>query len=105
MEKHHSCLNTRAVIEYFQENFPEEIGRLLEGLEPEIQALPDPVGFLMETTTGSPAMLSFACLKTPRKLPGMITLSTKWAQNLQPEKNSAISSAFCCLPIETPAAA
>ena len=49
MEKHHSCLNTRAVIEYFQENFPEEIGRLLEGLGPEIQALPDPVGFLTET--------------------------------------------------------
>ena len=49
MEKHHSCLNTRAVIEYFQENFPEEIGRLLEGLGPEIQALPDPVAFLTET--------------------------------------------------------
>ena len=49
MEKHHSCLNTLAVIAYFQENFPEEIGALLEGLGPEIQALPDPVAFLSET--------------------------------------------------------
>ncbi|MFW6123240.1 MAG: PAS domain-containing sensor histidine kinase, partial [Thermodesulfobacteriota bacterium] len=48
MEKHHSCLNTRAIIEYFQENAPEEMKRLLSGLGPEIDHLPDPVEFLME---------------------------------------------------------
>ena len=49
MEKHHSCLNTRAVIDYFQENFSEETGRLIAGLGPEIEALPDPLAFLTET--------------------------------------------------------
>ncbi len=49
MEKHHSCLNTRAVIDYFQENFPTETGRLIANLGPEIQALPDPIAFLTET--------------------------------------------------------
>lgn len=48
MEKHHSCLNTRAIIEYFQENAPQELGRLLAGLGPEIDHLPDPLEFLME---------------------------------------------------------
>ncbi len=48
MEKHHSCLNTRAIIEYFQENFPTEVHRLLERLGPEIAVLPNPHEFLME---------------------------------------------------------
>lgn len=48
MEKHHSCLNTRAVIEYFQEKFPEDMDQLVQGLGPEVDDLPDPLGFLME---------------------------------------------------------
>ncbi len=48
MQKHHSCLNTRAIIEYFQENFPEDLPRLLEGLGPEIDSLANPLEFLME---------------------------------------------------------
>jgi len=48
MEKHHSCLNTRAIIEYFQENFPEEVQGLFEGLGPEIEGLANPQEFLME---------------------------------------------------------
>jgi PAS domain S-box-containing protein len=48
MEKHHSCVNTRAVIEYFQENMPGEVPRLFAGLGPEIEALADPQEFLME---------------------------------------------------------
>ena len=48
MEKHHSCLNTRAIIEYFDEHLPGELPALLEGLGPEIAALPDPREFLME---------------------------------------------------------
>ncbi|MEJ2070700.1 MAG: PAS domain S-box protein, partial [Syntrophobacterales bacterium] len=48
MEKHHSCLNTRAIIEYFQEQAPQELDRLLSGLGPEIDHLHDPREFLME---------------------------------------------------------
>lgn len=48
MEKHHSCVNTRAIIEYFQEKAPQEINRLFIGLRPEIDKLPDPQEFLME---------------------------------------------------------
>ncbi len=36
------------MIEYFQEIYPEAVPRLLEGLGPEIAALPDPLGFLTE---------------------------------------------------------
>jgi PAS domain S-box-containing protein len=48
MEKHHSCLNTRAIIEYFQENLPDEVYRLFTGLGPEIENLTNPQEFLME---------------------------------------------------------
>jgi len=48
MEKHHSCLNTRAIIEYFQENRPNEVDRLMAGLGPEIEGLSNPQEFLME---------------------------------------------------------
>ena len=48
MEKHHRCLNTRAIIEYFQENMPDEVHRLFTGLGPEIEDLANPHEFLME---------------------------------------------------------
>ncbi len=48
MEKHHSCLNTRAIIEYFQEKAPQDLPRLFAGLGPEIEQLADPLEFLME---------------------------------------------------------
>ncbi len=48
MDKHHSCLNTRAIIEYFEAQSPEAVPALLAGLGPEITALPDPLAFLME---------------------------------------------------------
>ncbi|MGQ9688306.1 MAG: PAS domain-containing sensor histidine kinase, partial [Desulfobaccales bacterium] len=48
MEKHHSCLNTRAIIEYFQEKAPQEVPRLISGLGPEIEHLDEPLDFLME---------------------------------------------------------
>jgi PAS domain S-box-containing protein len=48
MEKHHSCLNTRAIIEYFQENMPKEVYRLFDELGPEIEGLANPQEFLME---------------------------------------------------------
>ena len=48
MEKHHSCLNTRAIIEYFQEKAPQELPRLFAGLGPEIEQLANPLEFLIE---------------------------------------------------------
>lgn len=48
MEKHHSCLNTRAIIEYFQENLPTEVHSLFVGLGPEIEGLANPQEFLTE---------------------------------------------------------
>jgi PAS domain S-box-containing protein len=48
MEKHHSCLNTRAIIEFFQEKMPGEVHRLFTGLGPEIDGLANPQEFLME---------------------------------------------------------
>lgn len=48
MDKHHSCLNTRAVIEYFQENSPEVLPALISDLGQEVEALPDPLAFLLE---------------------------------------------------------
>ena len=48
MDKHHSCINTRAIIEYFQENLPAELPKLFHGLGPEIEGLPIPQEFLME---------------------------------------------------------
>jgi PAS domain S-box-containing protein len=48
MQKHHSCLNTRAIIEYFQENLPEAVPQLFVGLGPEIEELANPQEFLME---------------------------------------------------------
>ena len=48
MEKHHSCLNTRAIIEFFQEKMPGEVHRLFTGLGPEIEGLANPQEFLME---------------------------------------------------------
>lgn len=49
MEKHHSCINTRAIIEYFQEKEPRALSRLCSRLGPEIDQLPDPLEFLMES--------------------------------------------------------
>jgi PAS domain S-box-containing protein len=48
MEKHHSCLNTRAIIEFFQDKMPGEVHRLFKGLGPEIEGLGNPQEFLME---------------------------------------------------------
>ena len=48
MEKHHSCLNTRTIIEFFQEKKPGEVHRLFTGLGPEIEGLANPQEFLME---------------------------------------------------------
>jgi PAS domain S-box-containing protein len=48
MEKHHSCINTRAIIEYFQERAPDAVPRLISGLGADIDDLDRPLEFLME---------------------------------------------------------
>jgi len=48
MEKHHSCLNTRAIIEYFLESMPAGVPQLLEGLGPEVEGVPNAQEFLTE---------------------------------------------------------
>ncbi|MEJ5328778.1 MAG: PAS domain S-box protein [Desulfobaccales bacterium] len=48
MDKHHSCLNTRAIIEFFQEHLPDRVSEVISGLGPEIDRLPQPLDFLME---------------------------------------------------------
>ncbi len=38
MDKHHSCLNTRAIIEYFEAQSPEALAKQLASLKQEHQA-------------------------------------------------------------------
>ncbi|AEB09782.1 hybrid sensor histidine kinase/response regulator [Desulfobacca acetoxidans] len=48
MEKHHGCLNTKVIIDYFQEHFPALTPTLLQDLHPEIEVLPNPQEFLTD---------------------------------------------------------
>ncbi|MGQ9921627.1 MAG: ATP-binding protein [Desulfobacca sp.] len=70
MDKHHSCLNTRAVIEYFQENFPEELSRLVQGLGPEVESLPDPLAFLTEPNNWVSSEVVIRLFDNAKKLSG-----------------------------------
>ncbi len=70
MDKHHSCLNTRAVIEYFQEHFPAEVERLVQGLGPEVDALPDPLSFLMEPNNWVSSEVIIRIFENAKKLAG-----------------------------------
>ncbi|MBM4284290.1 MAG: PAS domain S-box protein [Deltaproteobacteria bacterium] len=68
MEKHHSCLNTRAIIEYFQEHFPEEVSGLFRELDPEIDQLPDPQEFLMEINNWVSSRVVIKMFQNARRL-------------------------------------
>jgi PAS domain S-box-containing protein len=48
MEKHHSCLNTRAIIQYFNLHHPDAVSKLLANMPEDITGLADPVTFLVE---------------------------------------------------------
>ena len=48
MEKETSCINCRAILDYVQEREPGSLGRLLAGLDPEIDGLADPQVFLRD---------------------------------------------------------
>ncbi len=70
MEKHHSCLNTRAIIEYFQEHAPQDLHRLFSGLGAEIEQLPDPLEFLMEINNWVSSDVVIKMFKNSREITG-----------------------------------
>ena len=70
MEKHHSCLNTRAIIEYFEAQSPEAIPTLLAGLGPEIAALPDPREFLLEANNWVSSEVVIQMFRNARRITG-----------------------------------
>ena len=70
MDKHHSCLNTRAIIEYFEAQSPEAVPPLLGGLGPEIAALPDPREFLLETNNWVSSEVMIQMFHNARRLTG-----------------------------------
>ncbi len=48
MEKIHSCVITRAVIDYVRAQRPEELDNLVREIHPELDILPDPKAYLMD---------------------------------------------------------
>jgi signal transduction histidine kinase len=48
MEKEVSCINARAIVDYVKKYNNGDISALVSGLHPEIDSLPDPVGFLRD---------------------------------------------------------
>jgi two-component system, cell cycle sensor histidine kinase and response regulator CckA len=70
MEKHHSCLNTRAIIEYFEDYIPDGLPRLLTGLGPDVAALPDPREFLMEINNWVSSDVVIAMFHNAREITG-----------------------------------
>ncbi len=49
MEKIHSCLITRAVLDYVNLRSPERLDSVIQNLHPELDVLPDPKAYLMDT--------------------------------------------------------
>ena len=70
MEKHHSCINTRAIIEYFEAQSPEAIPALLAGLGPEIAALPDLREFLLEANNWVSSEVVIQMFRNARRISG-----------------------------------
>ncbi len=70
MEKHHNCLITKAIIEYFQVHAPDNVPALLEGLGPEINGLPAPLDFLVETNNWVSSSVVIRMFETARRLSG-----------------------------------
>lgn len=70
MEKHHSCINTRAIIEYFQGQSPEAVPTFLAGLGPEIAALPAPREFLLEANNWVSSEVVIQMFHNARRITG-----------------------------------
>ncbi len=49
MEKIHSCVITRAILDYVRSRYPSSVDDLVEKLHPELDILPDPVAYLMDS--------------------------------------------------------
>ena len=48
MERHNSCINTKAVIDYVEERDPSLLGALLTDLDPELNGIPNLKEFLSD---------------------------------------------------------
>jgi two-component system, cell cycle sensor histidine kinase and response regulator CckA len=70
VDKHHSCLNTRAIIEYFEAQSPDAVPTLLDGLGPEIAALPDPWEFLLEANNWVSSEAVIQMFRNARRISG-----------------------------------
>ncbi|HAA04621.1 MAG TPA: hypothetical protein DCE18_14845, partial [Syntrophobacteraceae bacterium] len=70
MEKHHSCLNTRAIIEYFREHHPEDLTTLLSDLHEEIGNLPNPSEFLTEINNWVSSEVVIRMFENARRITG-----------------------------------
>ena len=70
VEKHHSCINTRAIIEYFQAQLPEAVPIYSTGLGPEIAALADPREFLLETNNWVSSEVVIQMFRNARRITG-----------------------------------
>lgn len=68
MEKHHSCVNTKVIIDYFQEYFPDLVPSLLQSLHPEIDALDYPREFLTDGNNWVCSEVVIALFKNARRL-------------------------------------
>jgi PAS domain S-box-containing protein len=70
MEKHHSCLNTRAIIEYFQDHLPDQVPGLFAGLGPEL-GVPAPCqDFLLEINNWVTSEVVIRMFQNARRLSG-----------------------------------
>jgi two-component system, cell cycle sensor histidine kinase and response regulator CckA len=68
MEKHHGCLNTKVIINYFQEYFPDLTPALLQDLHPEINALDNPLEFLTDINNWVSSDVVIGLFKNARRL-------------------------------------
>ena len=48
MEKETSCINSKAILDYLKEHYSGDFSDIYQGLDPEIDALPDPENFLKD---------------------------------------------------------
>jgi two-component system cell cycle sensor histidine kinase/response regulator CckA len=68
MEKHHGCVNTRVIISYFQEHFPDLTPALVQDLHPEINALDNPLEFLTDINNWVSSDVVIGLFKNARRL-------------------------------------
>jgi signal transduction histidine kinase len=48
MEKEVSCINTKAIFDYLKEKYQGDYSSILHNLDPDINVIPDPIGFLKD---------------------------------------------------------